>query len=164
MGRFLVSRDSWCGSVLFSPTNGLLWASTPHERHMSFDILGFFFCWCARNKNKIKKVVKKNKQTNKKPWHSDSHACQTMDTHLVREIGLNVTFQKYLHIIMSYIHEPWMKHLVFNQQCSLTYPTIIFDVDISTLVKEILHYIKTISFFSCHMQGSHLMERKTWQK
>ena len=44
---------------------------------------------------------------------------------------------------------------------ALSYPTVIFDVDISAFANEIFHYIKTVSFLSGHMQGSHLMEKKT---
>ena len=46
---------------------------------------------------------------------------------------------------------------------ALSYPTVIFDVDISAFANEIFHYIKTVSFLSGHMQGSHLMEKKTLQ-
>ena len=38
--------------------------------------------------------------------YSDSHACQTMNVHLVRAIGLNVNFQEYvswLHHVIYYI-------------------------------------------------------------
>ena len=55
---FLVSRDSRWGSVFFSLTNVLLWASTQRERHMSFDILTSLI--------KIKKNSKENKQAKKK--------------------------------------------------------------------------------------------------
>ena len=54
----------------------------------------------------------------------------------------------------SFLHPRGMK-------LSLTYTTVIFDVDISFFANKILHYVKTISFFSCHVQRSHLMERKT---
>ena len=42
---------------------------------------------------------------------------------------------------------------------SLTYSIIIRAVDISPTVNKILHYTFTTSFWSSHMQGSHLMKR-----
>ena len=42
---------------------------------------------------------------------------------------------------------------------SLTHSVTVFDVDISFLVKKVFHYTDTISL-SCHMQRSHLMEKK----
>ena len=38
------------------------------------------------------------------------------------------------------------------------YPIMILNVDISSLVNNIVHYFK-LGTFSCHMQPSHLMER-----
>ena len=40
-----------------------------------------------------------------------------------------------------------------------TYPIIVFDIDVSFMVKKVFHYSITCTF-SSHMQGSHLMERK----
>ena len=43
------------------------------------------------------------------------------------------------------------------------YPFIVLDVDISSFVNKILHYIHMGSF-SCQMHWSHLMERRMLQK
>jgi len=45
---------------------------------------------------------------------------------------------------------------------SFTYPIIIFDVDISSLVTEVPHHV-SMATLSCHMQGSPLMERNKVQ-
>ena len=44
-----------------------------------------------------------------------------------------------------------------------TNPTIIFSINTSSFANKVFHYFKTSSF-SCHMQSSHLMERKMVHK
>ena len=50
-----------------------------------------------------------------------------------------------------------------NTDCimSFTYPTVISDVDISSLVNKIRHYVVT-AIHSCKVQGSVLLKRKQY--
>jgi len=100
------------------------------------------------------KTVKPNKTELE---HSDTHVRQTVNAHLVRAIGLIVNFKNMCPTYMNNGKGTLCSY-------SLPYPTVIFNVDISSFANEIFHYIKTVSFLSGHMQGSHLMERKTLQK
>ena len=70
-----------------------------------------------------------------------------------------VTFQKCNITFCVCINEDWGLNPICVACSYGTYTTISFDVNTSSFLNKVFHYVK-MAFTSCQVQWSHLMERK----
>ena len=148
--RLIFTSHQLCMYMLLS----LIWPTWQNARQHCISILtAFIFAWVVLEINYWCPVVT--------IWlcffNTGPEFHRVCDSNFFRKIATCALIS-----ILLCFHPVWTSApLTFGSM--YVYPIIIFGVDISFFANKVFHNFRAASSFSCHMQGSHLMERRNYK-